>query len=230
MRFPHPPPKNTPRGKPPIPSQGVRAAITPGMIDGLLLALEKYGRMSFAQVAAPATEDADAFPLPEIFASYLADLQPILALWPASQNSVIQTAPSRSLGKLVHMPDLARTHRQMAAAEKEASGSREATPRSTRPVLQGINRQAIAAFNELNAGLIACEDLANFKAETDEPRTTAYLGYTIKKPGCWTQGPVMLESLNILEGFDLERLGHNSSEYLHPVIEAVKLTFADRDR
>jgi gamma-glutamyltranspeptidase/glutathione hydrolase len=78
--------------------------------------------------------------------------------------------------------------------------------------------------------LITREDLAKFHAETDEPRTTTYRGYTISKPGFWSQGPVMIEALNILEGFDLKKMGHNSPEYLHTLIEAVKLAFADRDR
>ena len=64
----------------------------------------------------------------------------------------------------------------------------------------------------------------------DEPRYTTYRGYTIYKTGFWAQGPVMLEALNILEGFDLHAMGHNSPQYLHTVIEAVKLAFADRDR
>ena len=223
--------ENTPRGKPPIPSQGIRAAITPGMVDGLLLALEKYGTMSFAQVAAPAIEDADAFPLPEIFASYLADLQPVLALWPASQRFYYPSGSVPKPGELVHMPDLARTLREMAAVEKAAPGSRETKLRAVHDLFyKGLIAKRVAAFNEANGGLIAYEDLANFKAETDEPRTTDYRGYTINKPGFWTQGPVMLEALNILEGFDLKKMGHNSPEYLHTVIEAVKLAFADRDR
>ena len=88
----------------------------------------------------------------------------------------------------------------------------------------------MADFMETNGGLFTRDDLAKFHAETDEPRTTTYRGYTISKPGFWSQGPVMIEALNILEGFDLKRMGHNSPEYLHTVIEAVKLAFADRDR
>jgi gamma-glutamyltranspeptidase / glutathione hydrolase len=223
--------ENTPRGKPPIPNQGIRAAITPGMIDGLLLALEKYGTMSFAQAAAPATGDADAFPLPEIFANYLADVRPILTLWPVSQKFYYPNGSVPKAGELVHMPDLARTLREMAAAEKKAPGNRVAKLRAVHDLFyKGSIARRIAAFSEANGGLIAYEDLANFKAEIDEPRTTNYRGYTINKPGFWTQGPVMIEALNILEGFDLRKMGHNSPEYLHSVIEAVKLAFADRDR
>jgi gamma-glutamyltranspeptidase/glutathione hydrolase len=223
--------ENGPRGKPPIPSQGIKAAITPGMIDGLLLALEKYGTMSFEQVSAAAIEDADSFALPEIFASYLTNLQSTLAHWPVSQKFYYPNGSVPKPGEVVHMPDLARTLRDMASAEKHASGGREAKIRAVHDFFyKGSIAKRIAAFNEANGGLIAYDDLVNFKAELDEPRTTTYRGFTINKPGFWTQGPVMIEALNILEGFDLKKMGHNSPEYLHTVLEAVKLAFADRDR
>jgi gamma-glutamyltranspeptidase/glutathione hydrolase len=95
---------------------------------------------------------------------------------------------------------------------------------------RGSIAKRIAAFSDANGGLIEYQDLANFKAETDKPRVGTYRGYEVNKPGFWTQGPVMIEALNILEGYDLKAMGHNSPQYLHTVIEAVKLAFADRDR
>ena len=95
---------------------------------------------------------------------------------------------------------------------------------------RGSIAKRIAAFSDANGGLIDYKDLADFKAETDQPRSTTYRGFEVHKPGFSTQGPVMLEALNILEGFDLKAMGHNSPQYLHTVIEAVKLAFADRDR
>src|SRR6266404_4109424 len=216
---------------PPIPGMGIRAAITPGMVDGLLLALEKYGTMSFAQVAAPAIEDADSFAIPEIFSQYLEQGTKVLALWPTSQKFFFPNGAVPKPGEVVHMPDLARTLREMVAAEKKARGDRAAKIRAVHDYFyKGALAKRIAAFSESNGGLIAYSDLAKTKAETDEPRTTTYRGYTVHKPGFWTQGPVMLEALNILEGFDLKAMGHNSPAYLHTVIEAVKLAFADRDR
>src|SRR5260370_38490210 len=88
----------------------------------------------------------------------------------------------------------------------------------------------MAAFLGSDGGLISYDDRKNFHGETDQPRSTMYRGYQVLKPGFWTQGPVMLEALNILEGYDLRALGHNSPEYLHIVVEAAKLAFADRDR
>ncbi len=95
---------------------------------------------------------------------------------------------------------------------------------------KGSIAKRIAAFCEQNGGLIRYGDLAGFHAEQDRTRSTDFGGYTVYKPGFWSQGPVMLEALNILSGFDLQAMGHNSPEYLHTVIEAAKLAFADRDR
>ncbi len=217
--------------RPPIPGQGIRAAITPGVVDGLLLALEKFGTKSFAEVAQPAIEDAETFPSTEIFSNTLAMFQKIIALWPASQSFYFPNGSVPKPGEIVHMPHLAATLKEMAAAEKKAHGNRVAKLHAVHDIFyKGDIAKRIASFNEANGGLIAYDDLANFHAETDEPRTASYRGYVVNKPGFFTQGPVMIEALNILEGYDLKAMGHNSPEYLHTVIEAVKLAFADRDR
>ena len=217
--------------RPPIPGQGIRAAITPGMVDGLLLALEKFGTKSFAEVAAPAIEDADTFPATEIFSSTLGMFQRIIALWPTSQQFYFPDGTVPKPGEIVHMPNLARTLREMAAAEKKAHGNRVAKLHAVHDIFyKGDIARRVAAFNEANGGLIAYDDMAGFHAELDEPRSTSYRGYVVNKPGFFTQGPVMIEALNILEGYDLKAMGHNTPEYLHTVIEAVKLAFADRDR
>jgi gamma-glutamyltranspeptidase/glutathione hydrolase len=217
--------------RPPIPGQGIRAAITPGMVDGLLVALEKFGTKSFAEVSAPAIEYAETFPATEIFSNTLSRDQKILELWPASQQFYFPNGAVPKPAELVHMPHLAATLRQMAEAEKKAHGNRVAKLQAVHDVFyKGDIAKRIASFNEKNGGLIAYEDLANFHAETDQPRSTTYRGFTVNKPGFFTQGPVMIEALNILEGYDLKALGHNSPEYLHLVLEAVKLAFADRDR
>jgi gamma-glutamyltranspeptidase/glutathione hydrolase len=216
---------------PPIPGAGLRAAITPGLVDGLLLALEKYGTMSFSRVIEPAIEDADGFPLPEIFSQTLTFSQRVLNFIPTSQKFYFPNGTIPKPGDVVKFPDLARTLREMAAAEKNARGDRAAKIRAVHDYFyKGSVAKRIADFNDTNGGLITYNDLASFHAETDDVRTTTYRGYTINKPGFWTQGPVMLQALNILEGYDLKAMGHNSPQYLHTVLEAVKLAFADRDR
>ncbi len=216
----------------PIPGAGLRAAITPGLVDGLLLALEKYGTMSFAKVSEPALQDAaDGFPLPEIFSQTLAMNRKVLAFLPTSQKFYFPDGTTPKPGQVVRFPDLANTLREMATAEKNAHGDRAAKIRAVHDYFyKGSIAKRIAEFNEANGGLIVYNDLVNFHAETDDARSTTYRGYTIHKPGFWTQGPVMLQALNILEGYDLKAMGHNSPQYLHTVLEAVKLAFADRDR
>jgi gamma-glutamyltranspeptidase/glutathione hydrolase len=215
----------------PIPSIGPRAAITPGLVDGLLLALEKYGTMSFAQVAAPAIEYAEGFPIAEEFANFLTDLERIHGFWADSLRFFYPNGRPPQRGEIVRMPDLAETLKEMAAAEKKARGDRVHKLRAVHDIFyKGSIAKRLAMYSEAYQGFIRLEDLAGFRAETDSPRSATYRGYTIYKPGFWSQGPVMLQALNILEGYDLKSMGHNSPQYLHTVIEAVKLAFADRDR
>jgi len=216
---------------PPIPEEGIRSAITPGMVDGVLLALEKYGTMSFAQVAAPAIECADGFPSGEEFAELLRDFQHIIRLWPDSNKFFYPAGVPPHPGDLVRMPTLAATLREMVAAETKAKGDRAQKLQAVHDLFyKGSLAHRIADYSESHGGLIAYQDLAGFKAETDDPRSVNYKGFDVYKPGFWTQGPVMLEALNLLEGYDLKGMGHNTVDYLHTVIEAVKLAFADRDR
>src|SRR5271156_901136 len=170
--------------RPPIPGQGIRAAITPGVVDGLLLALEKFGTKSFAEVAAPAIEDADGFPATEIFSNTLSMFQRLLALWPASQQFYFPNGSVPKAAEIVHMPSLARTLREMAAAEKKAHGNRAAKLHAVHEVFyKGDIAKRVAAFNEANGGLISYDDMAGFHAELDEPRSTSYRGYVVNKPG-----------------------------------------------
>jgi gamma-glutamyltranspeptidase / glutathione hydrolase len=215
----------------PIPAIGVHAALTPGLVDGLLLALEKYGTMSFSQVVQPAIESADGFPIGDEFSQFLGELVRIFPYFPESFKFFYPTGKTPHRGDLVKMPNLAKTLREMAMAEQNAKGDRVAKIHAVHDYFyKGPLAKRIADFSQANGGLLAYDDLANYHAEVDEPRSTTYRGYTIYKTGFWAQGPVMLETLNILEGFDMQAMGHNTPQYLHTVIEAVKLAFADRDR
>lgn len=215
----------------PIPGQGMLAAITPGVFDGLILALDKYGTKSFAEVVQPALEYADqGFPMPEEFGGMLRSYQRILALWPPSTKFFYPDGTPTPRGEIFREPALANTFRQLAAAEKKAHGKRSDKLRAVRDLFyKGSIAKEFAGYSEHNGGLIAYSDLAGFHADVEEPKVGTYRGYQIYKPGFWTQGPVMIEALNLLEGYDLKAMGHNSPEYLHTLVEAVKLAFADRD-
>src|SRR5438445_3720811 len=216
---------------PPIPAVGILAAPVPGVFDGLILVLSRYGTMSFAQVAAPAIEYAGGFPIAEEFAAFIKGNQRFLELWPASRDFFLPGAIAPQRGEIFREPTLARTLRALVTVEGKSAGSRAVKLRAVRDYFyKGALAKRMAAFSESNGGLISYRDLANFHAETDRPRSGAYRGYEVYKPGFWTQGPVMIEALNLLEGFDLRAMGHNSPEYLHTLVEVVKLAFADRDR
>lgn len=216
---------------PPIPTQGILAATIPGVFDGLILALDQFGTMSFQQVVTPAIEYAGGFPIGEEFAAFIRNTQKILELWPMSKAFFLPGGSPPMRGEIFREPALAQTFRDLAGAEKKARGKRSTKLKAVRDLFyRGSLARRMARFSESNGGLISYEDLKNFHAETDKPRSATYRGYEVFKPGFWTQGPVMLEALNMLEAYDLKAMGHNSAEYLHTVVEVVKLAFADRDR
>ena len=218
---------------PPVPMQGIKAAITPGVVDGLIVALQEYGTKSFAEVAAPAIEYAEnGFVMGDEFGRFLQSYHDIMLTWPSSARFFYPTDGTiAKRGELFREPLLANTLRELVAAEKKAHGNRVKKLEAVHDYFyKGLIAKRIADFCAKNGGLISYDDMATFKAANDEEATGTYRGYEIHKPGFWTQGPVMIEALNILEGYDLKSMGHNSPAYLHTVVEAVKLAFADRDQ
>ena len=123
--------------------------------------------------------------------------------------------------------------RSMAAAEKKALASGASRTAAIDAVADYFYRGDVAhridAFSQANGGLLRYDDMAAFKLQPEEPVSSEYHNYKVYKPGFWTQGPAMLETLNILEGYDLRSMGFNSTEYIHTVTEALKLAYADRD-
>jgi gamma-glutamyltranspeptidase/glutathione hydrolase len=223
-------PWETPDRKPPIPAQGILATTTPGMFDGAMLALEKYGTMSFAEVVAPALEYADGFPTTEVFADTLKRDESMLRRWPSSVKFFFTNDELPQAGEIFHQPDLARTLGSLVDAEKRANGDRTAKIDAVREYFyRGAVAKEMGAFSETHGGLVTYKDIASFHAEIDSPRSSVFHGYEIVKPGFWTQGPVLLEMFNLLEPYDLKAMKHNSPEYIHLLVEAAKLAFADRD-
>jgi gamma-glutamyltranspeptidase / glutathione hydrolase len=217
---------------PPVPMQGILSAITPGAFDGLIVALDKFGTKSFAQVAAPAIEYAEqGYPVPEEMGGMLRNYRQIISLWPDSLKFFYPDGQITARGSILKEPTLANTLRELATAERKARGNRSAKLKAVRDLFyQGSLARRIGQFSETHGGLITFDDMRKTRGEVDQPRVGTYRGYEVFKPGFWTQGPVMIEALNILEGFDLKAMGVNSPEYLHTVVEAVKLAFADRDQ
>jgi gamma-glutamyltranspeptidase/glutathione hydrolase len=137
------------------------------------------------------------------------------------------------IGEVFRQPDLARTLRSMVAAEKKALAAGLGRTGGIDAVRDYFYRGEIArkigAFVQANGGLLTYDDMAAFRLQPEEPASTTYRGVTVYKPGFWSQGPVLLETLNLLEGGDLKALKWNSAEYLHQLVESLKLAYADRD-
>ncbi len=215
-----------------IPGAGLMPALVPGMVDAALLALREYGTMSLQDAIAPAIELADGFSLDEMRANAINYSAPFFSVWPTSKAHFLPNGRPVRVGEIFRQPDTARTLRSMAEAEKKAiatGASRQAAIDAVRDFFyRGEVARKIDAFSKANGGLLRYEDMAAFKLQPEEPVSTTFKGYRVYKNGFWTQGPAMLEALNILEGFE-DQPPFNSPAYIHRVTEALKLAYADRD-
>jgi gamma-glutamyltranspeptidase/glutathione hydrolase len=207
-------------------------ALVPGMVDAALVALREYGTMSLQEVIAPAIELADGFSLDEMRANAINYSAPFFSVWPTSKAHFMPNGKPVRVGEIFRQPDLAHTLRTMAEAEKKAIAAgapRQAAIDAVRDFFyRGEVARKIDAFSKANGGLLRYEDMAAFKLQPEEPVSTTFKGYRVYKNGFWTQGPAMLETLNILEGFE-DQPAFNSPAYIHRVTEALKLAYADRD-
>lgn len=216
-----------------IPVAGLMPALVPGMVEAALVTLREYGTKPFAVVAETAIELADGMPLDEMRAGAIERSRRFFELWPTSQRVFLPRGHVPLAGEIFRQPDLARTLRAMAAAEKKAlaaGASRAAAIDAVRDYFyRGDIARRIDQFSRENHGLLRYDDMAAFRLQPEDAVSTTYRGYEVYKPGFWSQGPAMLEALNLLEGFDLHGMGWNSTEYVHTLVEALKLAYADRD-
>ncbi len=218
-----------------IPSTGPLSATVPAILDACVTALDKFGTKTLAEVMEPAIQLADGFPIDELRVQYIRTRSSVFSQWPDAKRVFLPNGEIPKVGDIFVQADLARTLREIVRAEKVASGgsrnNRHAGLMAARDYFyKGPIAKRIGDYMQANGGLIAAGDFAKFAARVGQPVETDYRGYQIYKPGFWTQGPVMVETLNMLEGFDLKKMGHNSAEYIHTLAEALKLAMADRDR
>jgi gamma-glutamyltranspeptidase/glutathione hydrolase len=214
-----------------IPAYGPLSAIVPGAVDSLLLALEKYGTKSFAEIIQPAIELAQGVPFDAHYERLIGHHRATLEKWPASAKVFLPNGHPAKVGEIFSQPDLARTLQEMAEAEHgAASQGRERGIEAVRAhFYRGPIAHRISEFCKQAGCLLREGDFAAFHARVEQPLTTNYRGVDVYKVGFWSQSPVMLQNLNLLEGFDLKSMGHNSPDYIHTVVEAMKLGYADRD-
>jgi gamma-glutamyltranspeptidase/glutathione hydrolase len=213
-----------------IPSFGPLSAIVPGAIDAMLVSLENYGTMSFAEVIQPAIELAQGFPIDSRLIKAIEKGKEHLQKWPASAKIFLPNGQVPKEGDVFVQADLARTLQEMADAEKKAAGDRKARIEAVREYFyRGPIAKRMAASCEQSGCLLREKDFAAYRAKVEEPLTSNYRGIDVYKAGFWSQSPVMLQTLNLLEGFNLKSMGQNSPMYLHTLVEAMKLAYADRD-
>jgi gamma-glutamyltranspeptidase/glutathione hydrolase len=215
-----------------IPSTGPLAATVPAVLDACVTALDRFGTMSLGEVMQPAIELADGFPIDELRVEYIKTRADVFSKWPDARRVFLPNGQVPQPGDIFVQSDLARTLRALVNAEQRAKRrGRHAGLVAARDLFyKGAISRRIGAYMQTHGGLLAAEDMARFHAPVGVPVVGSYRGYEIYKPGFWTQGPAFVETLNLLEGYDLKRMGHNSADYVHTVVEALKLAFADRDR
>jgi gamma-glutamyltranspeptidase/glutathione hydrolase len=215
-----------------IPSTGPLAATVPAVLDACVVALDQFGTKSLAEVMQPAIELADGFPIDELRVQYVKTRAPIFSQWPDAKRVFLPNGQVPKVGNVFVQADLARTLRSIVAAEKRsANRGRHAALMAARDYFyRGPIGQRIGDYMQTHGGLIAASDLAGWHATVGSATKTEYRGYEIYKTGFWAQGPMMLEVLNLLEPYNLKKMGQNTPEYIHTVTEALKLGFADRDR
>lgn len=214
-----------------IPSFGPLSAIVPGCVDALLLTLENYGSMSLAHVIQPAIELAEGFPLDSRLARGFTRYRAMFENWPGTRKVYMPDGRLAKAGEIFVQADLARTFRSLAEAERQNAGrGRNAALEAVREYFyRGPIAHRISDFCKEAGCLLREGDFAAYHAKIEEPLTTNFRGIDVYKVGFWSQSPAFLENLNILEGFDLKSMGHNSPNYIHTVVETMKLGFADRD-
>jgi gamma-glutamyltranspeptidase/glutathione hydrolase len=213
--------------------KGLDPAVVPGALHAALTVLERWGTMSFEQVAARAIEYAgQGFPMrPRTAAAVTRNLK-FFEDWPDNQRYWLK--PDGAMyrpGETIKLPTLARTLTRMVEAERaSASESRAAGITAARDrFYKGDIANEMVAFLRQREAPFELDDFAEFYAKVEAPSMTTYRGYEVYKHSFGSQGPTLLEALNILEQFDLQAMKHNSADYVHTVVEALKLAYADRD-
>jgi gamma-glutamyltranspeptidase/glutathione hydrolase len=204
--------------------------------------LAEYGKLSLADVLAPAIDLADGYPIEAQTAGLIERNKSKIKEWPNTARVMLPhlgRAADRNgregpkAGEIFRQPELAATLRKLVEAERRAlargATRKQAIMAAYERFYRGDIAAELASSIQAEGGLITREDLANWQVKIEEPRHVNYRGIDVYKLDVWTQGPMMLQALNILENFDLKAMGYNSARYLHTLYQSMNLSFADRD-
>lgn len=232
-----------------IPGEGLLAAGVPAAFDALAAALAEFGTMTLAEVTEPSLRLCeDGMPMHAGLSGHgetPQDLSGLIGrasirnnerkfreLWPTTAAVYMPGGDVPHPGEVIRNPALANFFRRLLDAEAGARNrGREAAINAARDrFYRGDIAREIAAWSASNGGLVEESDLARFKTKFEQPVSVDYRGVAVHKCRPWSQGPVFLQQLRLLEGFDIQNMGHNSADYIHCLVEAAKLAFADREQ
>ena len=219
------------------PEYGPLAAVTPGTPGGIIVMLAEYGKLSLKDVLAPSIQLADGYAIEAQLANTIEREKKRLKEWRYSREVLLphlgEKREAPEAGEVFHQPDLAATLRKLVDAEQKALAAgksrKDAIYAAYDRFYKGDIALEIARGVQEEGGLITSADLANWKVRIEEPVKTNYRGIEVFKLTHWTQGPALLQTLNILENSNLKSMGYNSSRYIHALYQAMNLAFADRD-
>lgn len=219
------------------PEYGPLAATTPGTPGGICYMLAEYGTMSLKEVLAPAMEMAAGYPIDAQTANSIERQKDRIKQWPYSKAVFLphlgEKREAPEAGEIFVQKELLATLTKMVEAEQQALKQKKTRKQAIYAAYDrfykgDIAKEFVRGCQE-QGGLITMEDLAKWKPIEEAPLATNYKGIDVYKLQQWTQGPMLLQSLNILENFDLKSMGYNSPKYINTVYQSMSLAFADRD-
>lgn len=219
------------------PEYGPLAAVTPGTVGGLIHMLSEYGTMSLKQVLAPAMQLAAGYPIDAQTANSIERGKDRIKQWPYSKKVLLphlgEKREAPEAGEIFVQQDLLNTLTKLVEAEQTALKNKKTRKQALQAAYNRFYKGDIAdefvRGAQEQGGLITKQDLANWKVKEETPAMVNYKGIDVYKLTQWTQGPSMLQALNILENFDLKKMGYNSPQYINTVYQSMSLAFADRD-
>jgi len=225
------------RGMQAPPEFGPLAALTPGTPGGIMVMLAEFGTLSLADVLEPSIELAKGYPIEAQAADAIEGNKRLIKQWPDSRRVfLVHAGEAREAprpGEIFRQPDLEATLRKLVEAEAQALAAGKDRKAAIYAAYERFYRGDIAEEfvrgSRAIGGLITHEDLAKWRVQIEDPVHVQYRGIDVYKLNTWTQGPALLQMLNILENFDLRAMGYNTTRYIHTVYQAMSLAFADRD-
>lgn len=223
------------RGYEVVPRVHILGQLIPASVDTWVAILKRLGTLTFGEAASAARSLAfEGFPAHRFMIHVIGTFEKEFRTFPYNASIFFQTGGIPRLGELFVQRDAARSFDLMIQAEKEArraGKSREEALDAARDAFYtGEIARAIDTLHQEMGGLITSDDLAGYRGRWETPLSTTYKEYTVYTPSTWTQGPLLLLYLNLLEAYPLAAMGHNSADYIHLLSSVIDLGMADREK